>query len=542
MSLNHVSARFSFAMGLSAVLIGYAFWVSLSGMAHYRGEVKRIFDKDQPLVAAYQNILSNALLEEMALRNLLINPKDNVAKDNLRKFRTAMIELIGQAKTSIVTNADPVLRRTGERELEGLGELLKGHIDTIHRILDMAKTDRDGAMRLLGTEEVSQWRKIRRDIQRLMRLSQKELAVKNTDLTRAYHRTMLVSLSVVGIGFLMTFAVMGMLFSRFRKGIKTSVAVSEKLARFDLRPVPEDPHHDEFAQIIETLRRVFDEFRKIVTDLVTVSASMSDKAGELSDISSLTDANTKEIKEAVANVVSIVENMERTISQSQELTERTTKEARNVVDITNEGVRIGERSRGSFDEILSNIRKTRDALQKLSGSVLRIGKATQSVRDIAAQTNLLALNAAIEAARAGEQGRGFAVVAEEVRKLSLRSSQSTEEIGQIVEEIQMMFQETSTLMEQAQKAVFEGGGFTDETAKAFETIHHAVEALPDLMKQVEHSFDELRQEEANSRDTALRINQLSEQMLQGQKTLTEVSSMLFSQSEKFQILVQKFTL
>ena len=105
-----------------------------------------------------------------------------------------------------------------------------------------------------------------------------------------------------------------------------------------------------------------------------------------------------------------------------------------------------------------------------------------------------------------------------------------------------MFQETSTLMEQAQKAVFEGGGFTDETAKAFETIHHAVEALPDLMKQVEHSFDELRQEEENSRDTALRINQLSEQMLQGQKTLTEVSSMLFSQSEKFQILVQKFTL
>ncbi|EQD59700.1 Chemotaxis methyl-accepting receptor, signaling domain protein, partial [mine drainage metagenome] len=83
-----------------------------------------------------------------------------------------------------------------------------------------------------------------------------------------------------------------------------------------------------------------------------------------------------------------------------------------MVEISTEGVRIGERSRSSFDKILENIRKTREALQKLSGSVSRIGSATQSVREIAAQTNLLALNAAIEAARAGEQGRGFAVVAD----------------------------------------------------------------------------------------------------------------------------------
>ena len=57
-----------------------------------------------------------------------------------------------------------------------------------------------------------------------------------------------------------------------------------------------------------------------------------------------------------------------------------------------------------------------------------IFKLLSQVEGLASQTNLLALNAAIEAARAGDAGRGFAVVANEVRALSVGSTELNEDI------------------------------------------------------------------------------------------------------------------
>jgi methyl-accepting chemotaxis protein len=90
-----------------------------------------------------------------------------------------------------------------------------------------------------------------------------------------------------------------------------------------------------------------------------------------------------------------------------------------------------------------NLEYSKSASQILENTA-SINKITEDIQYISDQTNLLALNAAIEAARAGEHGRGFSVVAEEVRKLSDRTNQASNDITQIVGKVNDSVQEIAT--------------------------------------------------------------------------------------------------
>ncbi|MDK2985119.1 MAG: hypothetical protein PWQ96_761 [Clostridia bacterium] len=108
----------------------------------------------------------------------------------------------------------------------------------------------------------------------------------------------------------------------------------------------------------------------------------------------------------------------------------------------------------------------------------------QVIRKVADQTNLIGLNAAIEAARVGEQGRGFTVVAEEVRKLATSTSDSTDQIEEIITGIQQAVGQINTGVEQVAQV-------TGGQAEGISNLGSAVEELKALSENLVAIANEL---------------------------------------------------
>ncbi len=186
-------------------------------------------------------------------------------------------------------------------------------------------------------------------------------------------------------------------------------------------------------------------------------------------------------------------------------------------------------SGGRFDEFVHN---TSSVMQRVVDSVVGNSKLgmelveltdgiAQQARDvqsilseigaIAKQTNLLALNAAIEAARAGEAGRGFAVVADEVRDLSARTTQFSQQINGLMQGMQASVQQTEDAI---QRMASQDMTFALESKQRVEGIITTMEAQNQSRVEAIGRLGTAAQEMEGRVNTAVRALQFQDMVSQ----------------------------
>lgn len=222
------------------------------------------------------------------------------------------------------------------------------------------------------------------------------------------------------------------------------------IAEGDLRQQINSPYDDELGRLSFHFDHMVTRVREMLRQTVQVASTLADYSRSFQESSTVTANTNQEIVRTIQEIsvgadqqavqseqsALLLQELEREVAEITDYTDKMLAtsgtadlNARKGSDTVGELQRISERSRFSIGKVYEALEK----LVEQSGDISRI---TNSITEISKQTNILSLNAAIEAARAGAAGKGFAVIADEVRHLSVQTSDSSILISRIIGELQ----------------------------------------------------------------------------------------------------------
>jgi twitching motility protein PilJ len=226
--------------------------------------------------------------------------------------------------------------------------------------------------------------------------------------------------------------------------------------------------------------------RRINDAAERVTRASSAAQSTSNDLLEATKVQSAEIQSANSVVLEMATSMKTVSSSALE----SARVARASLEAAQKGAVAVSNSISGMNEIRTQIQETSKRIKRLGESSQEIGEIVELISDITEQTNVLALNAAIQAASAGEAGRGFSVVAEEVQRLAERSGEATKQIAAIVKTIQTDTHDAVAAMEYSTQGVVEGAKLSDAAGQALSEISSVSQDLARLIEAISSDTQE----------------------------------------------------
>jgi methyl-accepting chemotaxis protein len=207
---------------------------------------------------------------------------------------------------------------------------------------------------------------------------------------------------------------------------------------------------------------------------------------------------------------------------------------------------------GSNVKTVEAIQVVAQNVEATDRSVEEISKAVNVITSIADQTNLLALNASIEAARAGEAGKGFVVVASEISNLADQSSESAQQIEEILTNLVADSKRSIEKMEEVQKHLQAQQKNLKDTQTEFANVSEGIADTRSQSSMVDGQAKECDESRgsvlksisslsATSQENAARTQETTDSIVKLTSSINQVAKQAAELQEQAQVLEEAMT-
>ena len=226
--------------------------------------------------------------------------------------------------------------------------------------------------------------------------------------------------------------------------------------------------------------RVLSEVTSIAAQVKLSTERVKRQAESVNATAAAERSDVERASENLANANKVMTQVAELAAASNRAAEQATTSTASALGAVNESVRGMEGIRESIAESEKRIKRLGERSQEITGIV-------NLINTIAERTHVLALNASMQAAAAGDAGRGFAVVAEEVQRLAESSRQATQQIAQLVNNIQIETADTINTVNRTISQVVAGSELAARSGAQMRETQQSTASLVELVKRITSS-------------------------------------------------------
>lgn len=251
------------------------------------------------------------------------------------------------------------------------------------------------------------------------------------------------------------------------------------------------PEGDDSVSIL--IRTLADKLQSYIKNEMTRCVSLSVEANETAIFSAKMLTSLRNVDAQSQTIAAASEEMVATVHEIERYGTAIADQAQEASQATQMGSSAVQNASENMGHISQAVDQGLRRVNVLAEFTDKIGGIAGDIKKIADQTNMLALNATIEAARAGEAGKGFAVVANEVKQLANQTSASTEEIGNIIVNLQTEMANVLESMDNSSKAVENGRESMAQVDARMREINEKIHIVTENTAQISSTLQEQNQ-------------------------------------------------